>query len=146
MPKSCTLVYIHFVWATWDRLPLVTSDLEPSIYACIASKCQELKSELLGIGGTQDHVHVLVRLHSTVSVAELAKGMKGSSSHLVTHELAPNHGFKWQGAYGAFSVSRRDVPQILAYVKKQKEHHANGEVREEWEQCGEIEDESSRDW
>jgi REP element-mobilizing transposase RayT len=140
MPKSCTFVYVHFVWATWDRLPYIAPSLEPSIYACIASKCQELKSELLAIGGTQDHVHVLVRLHSTVAVAELAKGMKGASSHLVTHELTPNQAFKWQGSYGAFSVSPSDVPRIRAYVRNQKKHHASGDVWEEWERCEEIED------
>ena len=43
--------------------------------------------------------------------------------------------FKWQGFYGAFTVSRWDVDRIVQYVKRQKEHHAAGTVREEWEQA-----------
>jgi REP element-mobilizing transposase RayT len=88
--------------------------LERPLFACIAAKCEELKSQPLRIGGTEDHVHVLARLHPMVAVAELAKGMKGSSSHLITHEVDPDAGFKWQGSYGAFSVSPEDVPRVCA--------------------------------
>lgn len=75
MPESCTEVYVHFVWATWDRLPLIAPDLEARIYACIGAKCRALGCELVAIGGTEDHVQVLVRLHSAVSVAVMAKEM-----------------------------------------------------------------------
>jgi len=79
-------------------------------------------------------VHLLVRLHATTAVADLAKGVKGSSSHLVTHEIMPNGFFKWQGAYGAFTVWKADVPVVKAYIERQREHHAGGDTRDEWEQ------------
>jgi putative transposase len=140
MPESCTHLYVHFVWATWDRLPLITPELEPQVYASIAKKCQELRCELRAIGGVENHVHTLIRLHATVSAAELAKGMKGASSHLATHVLAPNQFFKWQGTYGAFSVSLEDVPHVRAYIELQKEHHARSDIRPDWERCQEETD------
>jgi putative transposase len=135
MRAPYTQLYLHCVWATWDRMPLITSAIEPRLYAAIAAKCRELKCEPLSINGTADHVHLLVRLPTTVSVATLLKGVKGSSSHLVTHEITPGDFFKWQGAYGAFKVSKADVDQVTDYVDRQKAHHAEGHLWDEWEQC-----------
>jgi len=140
MPRSSTHIYIHFVWATWNRLPLITEKIENPVFACISAKCKELRCQLLEINGTRDHVHALARLHATVSVAQLAKEMKGASSHLITHEVAGRGSFKWQGSYGAFSVSLGDVAGIRAYVRAQKEHHARNEVVADWERCEELED------
>jgi putative transposase len=113
MPASCVLVYVHFVWATWDRAPVIAVAIEPRLYGAIRAKCLELKCEPMAIGGAEDHVHVLVRLHSTVAVATLAREMKGASSHLVSHELVGYaEGFRWQGSYGAFSVSHEHVPRV----------------------------------
>jgi REP element-mobilizing transposase RayT len=134
MRAPYTQLYLHLVWATWDRLPLITEEIEPRLYAAIAAKCRELKCVPLAIGGTEDHVHLLVRLHTTVAVARLAQGVKGSSSHLVTHEIMPGEFFKWQGAYGAFTLRKEDVPAVEKYIERQKEHHAAGDLWEDWEQ------------
>lgn len=134
MREPFTQLYLHAVWSTWDRLPLITEAIEDRIYAAIAQKCHELKCEPLAIGGIADHVHLLVRLHTTVAVATLLKETKGASSHLVTHEIMPGHFFKWQGAYGAFTIRKSDVTTVKAYILNQKQHHAESEIIEEWEQ------------
>ena len=56
-----------------------------------------------------------------------------SSSHLITHRVAPDLGFKWQGGYGAFSVSTADVPRIRRYIERQEVHHRTGELHREYE-------------
>jgi REP element-mobilizing transposase RayT len=109
---------------TWDRAPLLTPELEAPVFACIAEECRRLRCNPEAIEGTADHVHALVRLHATVSAAELAKQVKGASSHLVTHVPSPGSEFKWQGTYGAFSVSQNDVEEGRGYIRRQKEHHA----------------------
>jgi len=134
MRAPFTQLYLHCVWATWDRLPLLTLQLEQPIYAAILAKCRELKCEPLAIGGIQDHVHLLVRLHTTVAVADLLKEIKGASSHLATHVITPGEFFKWQGAYGAFTLRKEDVPDVKRYIERQKEHHAQDDLRPEWEQ------------
>jgi putative transposase len=135
MPTACTHLYVHCVWATWDRQPLLDARMERAIYGCIAAKCVELRCEALRIGGVENHVHVVVRLHASVAVADLVKGMKGASSHLVNHEVIPGEGFRWQGSYGAFTVSPDDVGRVCNYVESQKEHHANRTLLDEWERC-----------
>ena len=128
-----TQLYLHMIWATWDRLSLITPAIESQIYAAIAVKCRELKCEPLAIGGIENHVHLLTRFHTTVAIATLAKEIKGASSHLVTHKLMPEEFFKWQGAYGAFTIRKSDVPQVKAYIQNQKTHHADGVLDEELE-------------
>jgi putative transposase len=116
------------VWATWDRLPLITPEIGSRLHAAIAAKCRELNAEPLTIGGVDDHVHLLVRLPTTLAIATLAKQVKGSSSHLITHEVTPGEFFKWQGAYGAFTLSKDQVEATNAYIQRQKEHHDMGDL------------------
>ncbi len=134
MRAPYTQLYVHMVWATWDRLPLITEAIEPRLYAAIATKCRKLKCEPIAIGGIEDHVHLLTRLHTTIAIATLAKEVKGASSHLVTHEITPDDFFKWQGAYGAFTIRKSEVPQVKAYILNQKQHHAENSLYDEWEQ------------
>ncbi len=123
MREPFTQLYIHLVWATWDRLPLLTPELRETVYACIQAECRGMKVEVLALGGTADHVHLLVRLPTTITIALLVKQVKGASSHLTTQRLHPTYGFKWQGAYAAFTVSKSEVPLIRAHILRQEEHH-----------------------
>jgi putative transposase len=130
-----TQLYLHCIWATWDRLPLITPQIEARLYAVIQAKCDELKCETIAIGGIEDHVHLLVRFPTTLAVATLVKEVKGASSHLVTHTITPTEFFKWQGAYGAFTVSKDGVDRVSAYILNQKKYHAAKSLNDDWEKC-----------
>ena len=87
MRSSCVHVYVHFVWRTWDCLPLIDREWEDRLHACIAESTRDIGCSALRVGGTENHVHALVRLSATVAVAQAAKQMKGESSHFATHVL-----------------------------------------------------------
>ena len=124
--RSHAEIYLHLVWGTWDRHPLLIGDRVETVYRAIHHECTEMRAEVIAIGGTEDHVHLLVRVPASLSAADLAKQVKGASSHLVN----PVHGreapFRWQGRYGAFSVSRQHVDRIRRYVLNQEAHHREG--------------------
>jgi REP element-mobilizing transposase RayT len=141
MREPYTQLFLHVVWATWDRLPLLTPALVQPVYAGIQAQCVELKCRAIAIGGIEDHVHLLVRFPATISVAQLVKQAKGSSSHLITHELAPESGFKWQGYYGAFTLSKAEVSRVREYILRQREHHTRGDLDFVWELADEYLDE-----
>lgn len=147
MRRNKLALYVHFVWATWDRLPLITPQLERRLLRYIEGVARKLGCTVLAINAVPDHVHVLLSMPSTVTIADLAKNMKGASSRFVNEELHPSAQFKWQGSYGAFTVSRWDTEKIIGYVNRQKEHHA---VSELWPELEEMfvevnEDESAED-
>ena len=123
MPKSYCQVFVHYVWSTWDRLPLLTPDIEPAVHREICQEATRLGCDIVNVGGTENHVHLLVRLPPTVCVFEVAKAAKGASSLFVNDTLRPDHTFKWQGSYSAFSVSRWNVNGIAGYIANQKQHH-----------------------
>jgi REP element-mobilizing transposase RayT len=120
--------FAHLVWATWDRLPLLTGSVEQEAQRAIEAKCGELGAEVLAIGGSEDHVHLLVRLlvrlPATLAVADLMKHIKGASAHLVAQHSHPGQFFKWQGGYAAFFVSTSHRTRVTRYIAQQREHHA----------------------
>ena len=129
MRNSHIAVFIHYVWSTWDRLPLLTGEVERAVYRQIGDKCAALGAELVALGGVDDHVHLLVQAPATISFADFMNHVKGASSHLATHEvLAGKQFFKWQGSYAAFSVSPRHRDAVVNYIKRQREHHAGGTI------------------
>jgi len=137
MPTSYNRVFVHLIWGTWDRLPLVSEQITVRLYAALAAKCREHKCVPLVIGGVENHVHLLVELYSTISVADLVKELKGASSHLVTHEIAPGEFFKWQGSYGAVSVNPEELDIVVRYIRNQKQHHAENKLILAWEKVEE---------
>src|SRR5437764_6929745 len=109
-------------------MPLIAPDLEPRLYGAIQAKARELRCPPIATGGTSDHVHLLCRFDATVSIAYLVQQVKGSSSHLATHEVPGAATFRWQGSYGAFTIGRDAVPAVRAYVLNQKRRHAEQDV------------------
>jgi REP element-mobilizing transposase RayT len=88
----------------------------------------------IAMGGVEDHVHVLVRIPPEISPSELVRQLKGVSSHLVNAEINPDGVFKWQGGYGAFSMSSDQVARVRWYIENQPSHHQNKTVINDWEQ------------
>lgn len=129
MRQSGSAVYVHLVWATWNRLPLLIDEVERVAQRAIGAKCAELGAKVIALGGIEDHVHLLVHLPSTISVAQLVGQVKGASAHLITHQVLPSGKFfKWQGAYGSVSVSPRHLGAVARYIANQRQHHADGTV------------------
>jgi putative transposase len=137
MRTPWTEVYLHIVWSTWRRHPFISAELQPRVYGALAHQCAEVDADVIAIGGMPDHVHVLARMPTTISIAEFVRRMKGASSHLVTHVLRSPEPFKWQGGYGAFSVSKRHVPVVSNYVLNQEQHHREGTTHLVFERMGE---------
>ncbi len=138
MRRNKLALYLHLVWATWDRLPLITPEIERPLYRNIESEARGMGCVVLALNGMEDHVHLALKYPATVSVAELMKQVKGVSSHFVNETLQPEtHGFKWQGSYGAFTVSREAVDRVVGYVRHQKERHGEGKLVAEWEEASE---------
>ena len=133
MRSNFTQLYLHCVWATWDRLPLITPDIQQVVYAAIVQQSENMGCTVIAVGGIADHVHLLVGFPATLTLSELLKQVKGSSSHLITHKIKPGEFFKWQGAYGAFTVSHGDRSQIADYITNQATHHQQQSTITTWE-------------
>lgn len=132
MQRSKIDVVVHYVWTTHLREPFLMPEVERRVHRCIAGEARRLRCLPLEVNGMPDHVHLVVQMHSTVSIARLAQAVKGVSSLFANRELGFEGAFDWQENYAAFSVGS-ELEAVLAYVRKQKQHHASGELWAEWE-------------
>ena len=134
MQRSKVEVFVHLVWATHKRQEWVTNPNERAIYACIQRETQRLDCVVLALNGMPDHVHLVVKLHSTIAIARLAQAVKGISSRLANDELGFEGAFDWQDHYAAFGVSRSHKERVVRYVERQKQRHSQGNLWPEWEE------------
>ncbi|MBS2022111.1 MAG: transposase [Deltaproteobacteria bacterium] len=128
MGRKQVELFVHLVWGTMLRRPMITPDIEADAYGVVAAKTWELRCTPVVIGGTADHLHLLARFPSTVPVARLVGEVKGASSHFINHRLGQTRRFAWQSGFGAFTIATDDVPALSSYIREQKVHHARQNV------------------
>jgi len=133
MGSSFHQLYFHIVWTTYKRNQWIDERIEKDLRKLIRERITVAKSEILAIGCTSDHIHLLVKLHPYISVAVIVGEIKGYISYVIANLIMPEIGFRWQGGYGVFSVSRRDIPGLLKYVNNQKEHQQQKSLINDWE-------------
>jgi putative transposase len=137
MAHSFTQIWLHVVFATKDRQPLIEANIEKDIYQYLSKQLQDQGCYLKIGNGMPDHVHLLFTLNPQKAIIDVVKQAKGASSHWVNDALYPsaaikNH-FGWQTGYSAFSVSESQVGKVYDYIKNQKAHHAKRTFQEEYE-------------
>ena len=123
-------IFFHFTWHTQANAPLITPAVESKLWNHIKAKCVQHAVHPIEVGGTPDHVHLVISAPPTVCVAELVGQLKGASSHFVNHDLRGGPKFAWQKGYGCLTLARRNVDALRRYVREQKTRHANGTTRE----------------
>jgi REP element-mobilizing transposase RayT len=132
MSHSYTSALFHCVFSTKERRKTITEDLQDRLWQYMGGIARENKMRALTIGGVEDHVHLLLSIPSTLSVAKAMQLIKGASSKWV-HETFPEHReFEWQEGYGAFSIGVAQVPDTKRYIENQREHHRTRTFQEEF--------------
>ena len=114
---------MHCVWATKERRPLIKPDLQQRLWPYLGGIARENKMKALVIGGVEDHVHILVSIPATLSIAKSIQLLKGNSSKWINDTFKAHEDFEWQEGYGAFSYSHSQLDNVIAYIMNQKEHH-----------------------
>ncbi len=109
-------VHVHFVWATHKRLPLLTPDIERKVHRYISKVCLNDGCQVHAIGGTDNHVHLLITLSATLSISQFIQHVKGGSSRFISSRLKPDEWFEWQQHYAAFSLRPQDLPVTIRYT------------------------------
>jgi putative transposase len=121
----------HCVWSTKNRISFLDSHLRHRLWPYLGGIARENKMKTLTVGGVADHVHLLVSLPATLSVARAIQLLKGNSSRWI-HETFPKlTDFAWQEGYGAFSIGVSGIEATVKYIRNQEEHHKHRTFRQE---------------
>jgi putative transposase len=132
MANSYSSLYVHYVFSTKNREPLLKGDFKERLWAIMGGIAKENRITPRCIGGVSDHVHLLLSLPATTSVAKAIQIIKGGSSKWVHETFPKGRYFSWQEGYGAFSVSISNLVDTIKYIENQEEHHRTRTFREEY--------------
>lgn len=133
MPQSLVQIYVHIVYSTKNRVPFLENPKHRvDVHKFLTGVYKNLNVPLVQIGGVADHVHVLCRLSSAISIKELIAEQKRNSSKYVKSLSSQLAEFYWQAGYGAFSVSPSHVSELIEYIRNQDEHHRHETFQDEF--------------
>jgi putative transposase len=132
MANTYTSLHYHVVFSTKNRERWITPDVEQRIWAYLNGIAKENRIVPLKIGGVEDHVHLILGMPPVLSLSKAMQLFKGGSSKWVNDAFPALRGFYWQDGYGAFTVSKSNLPEVIQYVENQREHHRTKTFQEEF--------------
>jgi putative transposase len=133
MANTYSSLFLHVVFTTKHRERWIHTEIENRVWAYIGGIARTHKLTAIQVGGVEDHVHALVMPKPIHAPSEVAKWLKSESSKWIHEELEKMKTFGWQDGFGAFSVSKSNVPAVVQYIKNQREHHKKESFEEEYE-------------
>jgi putative transposase len=120
---------VHMIFSTKERRKIITKPMQAHMWRYVAAICQENGIFVHSIGGMEDHIHILVQIPPTMTIAQAVRLIKSNSSKWM-NELG--HRFAWQKGYGGFSVSASKVSTVVRYIENQERHHRKMNFDEEF--------------
>jgi putative transposase len=120
----------HLVFSTKSRKPIIAAAWRSTLHKYLAGTVTGLEAQCEVVSGTADHIHLLVKLRATHTLADFMRELKKASSNWVHEELSESR-FAWQEGYAAFTVSASSLDEVRRYIENQEEHHRERSFREE---------------
>jgi putative transposase len=125
MAHTHSNILVHAIFSTKERRPLLNKGLKPRMHAYLGGVVREIGGVAIRINGTNDHVHMLMRVPPVIAIADLIRDVKASSSKWAGK-------FAWQTGYGAFSVGESAAQRVMRYIEEQEHHHRKMTFQEEY--------------
>ena len=122
----------HIVFRTYKSEQTISAEHERELYAVIMEQTNNLHGKIYRIGGMPDHVHILVSLPATTSLAQYVQAVKTFTSKWLKANPAFPYFCGWGHEYAALSYSIHDKDKIVNYIKDQKEHHKRVSFADEY--------------
>ena len=132
MANTYSKLYVQVIFAVKHRYNSISKQWENELYKYISGIVKGTSNKLHAIGGVHDHIHLLISYRSSVCLSDLVRDIKSNSSGFINRKGFLQSGFQWQKGYGAFSYGHSQVPDVIQYIKNQKEHHKHLTFREEY--------------
>lgn len=127
-------VWIHFVWSTKNREPLLTDEIRQQVFRHIRENAREKGIFIDFINGYVDHVHCLVSLGTGQTLEKIMQLIKGESSFWINKQRLCKTKFGWQDEYFAVSVGESVLESVRKYIANQEEHHRTKSFDDEFEE------------
>ena len=127
-------LYTHFVFVTYNRTPLISSEHRQRIEKYITGIVNNNDCKLYSIYANPDHVHFLISRSPSISEESIATIIANSSAKFINDNNLCIGNFLWQSTASTFSVSKSDIDVVCKYILNQSEHHKKKTFQEEYEE------------
>ena len=131
MPQSYSCVWLHFIWATKYRAPLIKREKKFQVYNLIKEIAEKNKIHLDFINGVEDHVHLIISMKTSQCPSDIAKIIKGVSYTEINNAKIFEEHFHWQDGFAVFSISPQNIQMVRNYIRNQEQHHVKKSLDEE---------------
>ena len=148
-------IYLHLNWHTKNNAAFLRGEKDIRTHAFLKDYCENSRGiRFLGLGGTEDHVHLLIQMEPVVTLSDWVGKIKGACSHAINEEFGRGGGggrvggrpsLQWQRGFGAVSFGLHDLQGLAGYVERQKEHHGTNRINATLERFGDFEEEEEAD-
>ncbi len=133
MGHTCSNLLCHCVWSTKNREPYLKKEIKPRLNSYMRTVIDGEGAKLLFMNGVEDHVHLLIAMPLTLLVPDLIEKVKPVATKWLNKTFAEFEGrFRWQEGYGAFSVGKSNLQQVINYIENQEEHHKSVSYKDEY--------------
>ena len=132
MANTYSQVSIHCVFAVKGRENVITKDFRDRLHSYMSGILKNDGAYPLAVGGWLDHVHVFFELPTTITIADLMRMLKSSSSKWINDNKLVRGKFQWQEGYAAFSYSHSQRDTVIKYIINQEVHHKEKTFKEEY--------------
>jgi putative transposase len=126
-----TRLFMHMILTTRRSAPFITPDIEPGLHERLAEIIKEERCQPLEIGGSEEHVHVLLRYRATTVLSDLFAKLQADSARWVREKFPEFDGFAWDDTEIMFSIGGDEVPGEAEKIQMQPATHRNVTYREE---------------
>jgi putative transposase len=131
MSHSHVCCLVHVVFSTAERRPFIRDEIRERLHEYLCGIGRENGIAVFAAGGTADHVHLLVSLPRTISIAKAVQLLKSGSSKWIHENISGSRNFAWQEGYGAFSVGVSQRAKTVKYILAQVVHHKRTSFEDE---------------
>ena len=132
MANTYTQLFVHIIFSTKSREKLLSSSFREELFKYISEIINQKDQKSLAVNGTNDHVHIFVGIQPTITISDLVRDIKHSSTNFIKERRFIKHKFNWQKGYGAFTYSKSQVNGVIKYIMAQKEHHKEKSFEDEY--------------
>ena len=131
MANTYSQIFLHVVFAVKHRQALMPLSMLPRIHAYMAEIANNNGHRVVEIGGTPNHVHILISYSVNQSIPCMIRDIKSGTSAMINANGMSSHRFEWQKGYACISVSASHVESVRHYIKNQMQHHYGVSFTEE---------------
>ncbi|HPW67742.1 MAG TPA: transposase [Salinivirgaceae bacterium] len=123
----------HIIIRTKNSENVIPNEHSEELYRYVWGYVQRKKSFLYRVNGMPDHIHLLVGIHASISLADFVKELKTSTNKWLKSNRDKFPNFKyWGEQYAAFTIRYQEKDSTIEYIKNQREHHKKEDFKTEY--------------